>query len=83
MRDSELKTCKRDSLLGALGAFLMLVGDLCLSVIPASQTDDGLSMREAYLDGSYETWRLPLLFATGLLGMSLAFFHRAGILSAD
>lgn len=53
---------------------LMLVGDLCLSVIPASQTDDGLFMREAYLDGSYETWRLPLLFATGLLGMSLAFF---------
>lgn len=52
----------------------MLVGDLCLSVIPASQTDDGLFMREAYLDGSYETWRLPLLFATGLLGMSLAFF---------
>lgn len=30
MKDSELKTCKRDSLLGTLGAFLMLVGDASL-----------------------------------------------------
>ena len=70
----ELKIYKRDCLLGALGAFLMLVGDLCLSVIPASPQDSGLFIREAYLSGSYETWRLPLLLATGLLGMSLGFF---------
>ena len=30
------KTYRRDCLLGALGALLMLAGDLCLSVIPAN-----------------------------------------------
>ena len=56
-----LKMYKRDCLLGALGAFLMLVGDLCLSVIPASAGDSGLFAREACLNGSWEGWRLPLL----------------------
>ena len=37
------KTYRRDCLLGALGAALMLVGDLCLSVIPAAPGDSGLS----------------------------------------
>ena len=64
----------RDCLFGALGAFLMLAGDLCLSVIPASAGDSGLFAREAYLNGSYESWRLPLLLVTGLCGMSLGFF---------
>lgn len=74
MNINDLKKYKRDALLGALGAFLMLVGDLCLSVIPASQNDSGLFVREAYLSGSWESWRLPLLIATGLVGMSLGFF---------
>ena len=74
MNSTELKAYGRDSLLGALGAFLMLIGDLCLSVIPASTGDSGLFMREAYLSGSWETWRLPLLLATGLCGMALGFF---------
>ena len=52
----------------------MLVGDLCLSVIPAGAGDSGLFLREAYLNGTYEPWRLPLLIVTGLLGMSLGFF---------
>ena len=65
---------RRDCWLGALGAALMLVGDLCLSVIPASPTDSGLFAREAYLNGSWEPWRLPLLLATGLLGMALGVF---------
>ena len=52
----------------------MLVGDLCLSVIPASPGDSGLFAREAYLSGSWEAWRLPLLIATGLCGMALGFF---------
>lgn len=65
---------RRNCLLGALGAFLMLVGDLCLSVIPASQNDSGLFVREAYLSGSWEPWRLPLLIATGLCGMALGYF---------
>ena len=74
MELKELKSYKRNALLGALGAFLMLVGDLCLSVIPASQSDSGLFAREAYLNGSWEHWRLPLLIATGLVGMALGFF---------
>ena len=72
--DFNVRTYKRDCLLGALGAFLMLIGDLCLSVIPASSADTGLFYREAYLSGSYEAWRLPLLLATGLVGMALGFF---------
>ena len=48
----ELKTYRRDCLLGALGAFLMLVGDLCLSVIPASPGDSGLFARAAYFSGA-------------------------------
>lgn len=68
------ETYRRDCWLGALSAALMLVGDLCLSVIPASPTDSGLFLREAYLSGAYPTWRLPLLLATGLMGMALAFF---------
>ena len=43
----DLKRYRTDALLGALGAFLMLVGDLCLSVIPASPGDSGLFLREA------------------------------------
>ena len=68
------KAYRRESLLGALGAFLMLVGDLCLSVIPASPGDSGLFAREAYLNGSWEQWRLPLLIAAGFCGMALGFF---------
>ena len=64
----------RDCLLGVFSAALMLAGDLCLSVIPASVGDSGLFFREAYLSGSYPLWRFPLLAATGLLGMALGFF---------
>lgn len=74
MNFNEAKAYKRDALLGALGALLMLVGDLCLSVIPACSGDSGLFAREAYLNGSWEPWRLPLLIATGLCGMTLGFF---------
>ena len=60
-----LKSYKRDALLGALGAFLLIVGDLCLSMIPANPGDSGLFTREAYLSGAWEPWRLPLLLASG------------------
>ena len=73
MNDS-WKIYRRDCWLAALSAALMLVGDLCLSMIPADSADSGLFMREAYLTGMYPTWRLPMLLATGILGMSLAFF---------
>ena len=49
----ELKNYRRDCLLGALGALLMLIGDLCLSIIPASPGDSGLFLRGAYLSGAY------------------------------
>lgn len=68
------KAYQSDCLLGALGALFMLVGDWCLSVIPASPGDSGLFAREANLNGSWEPWRLPLLLATGLCGMALGFF---------
>ena len=67
-------TYRRDCLLGALGAALMLVGDLCLSVVPAAPGDSGLFLREAYFSGAYPAWRLPLLLVTGLLGMALCTF---------
>ena len=70
----KLKAYQRDCILGAIGALLMLAGDLCLSVIPASAGDGRLFAREAYLNGSWQTWRLPLLLATGLIGMALGFF---------
>lgn len=74
MNPQEWKRYRRDAIFGALGALLMLVGDLCLSMIPASLGDSGLFAREAYLNGSWEQWRLPLLVATGLCGMALGFF---------
>lgn len=67
------KSYRRDCWLGALGALLMLAGDLCLSIIPASAGDSGLFAREAYLTGGFQSWCLPLLVATGLCGMSLVF----------
>lgn len=72
---------RRDLLLGCLGAALMLVGDLCLSLIPAPSTDSGLFVREAYLNGSYQTWRLPLLLGAGLPGMALIAFGVRGLCS--
>lgn len=71
---SGLKQYKRDTLPGASGAFLMLVGNLCLSVIPASQSDSGLFMRETCLSGLWEPWRLPLLIVAGFPGMAFGYF---------
>lgn len=63
-------------MLGALGALLMVVGDLALSIIHSDKSDRGLYVREAYMIGSYQLWRPVLLFATGLVGM---FFYSFGI----
>lgn len=54
----DLRAYRRDCWLGALGALFMLAGDLCLSVIPASARDSSLFLREAYLSGGYEPWRM-------------------------
>ena len=68
------KAYRRDCVFCALGALFMLAGDLCLSIVPASEGDSGLFAREAYLNGGFQSWRLPLLLATGLIGMALGFF---------
>mgnify|MGYP004496341011 CR=1 FL=1 len=68
------KTYRRDCLLGALGALLMIVGDLCLSTTPASSGGSGLFLREAYFSGAFSEWRFPLLAATVLFGIALGFF---------
>lgn len=73
MNPKELKNYRKDAMFGALGAFLMLVGDLCLSVIPASPGDSGLFAREAYMNGSWAGRRMQLLLATGICGMALVF----------
>lgn len=70
----DIKKYRINCLLGSMGALLMLVGDLCLSVVPANNGDSGLFMREAYFDGAFSAWRLPLLLASGLLGMALCAF---------
>ena len=75
-RKMDTKKYRRDLLLGALGALLMTVGDLSLSIIPASDSDGGLYLREAYMNGSFGLWRPVLLLATGLVGM---FFYSFGI----
>ena len=72
---TDVRAYRRSSLLGALGALLMLVGDLCLSVIPANTGDSGLFAREAYLSGGVDAWRRPLLLATGLRAWRWAFFR--------
>lgn len=53
----DMKSFKRDLLLGALGALLMTAGDLSLSLIAPSNSDSGLYARKAYMNGSYELWR--------------------------
>ena len=45
MDSKELKAYEREALLGALGALLMLAGDLCLSMIPASPGADCLPVK--------------------------------------
>ena len=71
-----MKLYRRNCLLGAVGAALMAVGDLCLSIIPAGSEDNGLFIREAYLSGEYQLWRPAVLLVTGLIGM---FFYTFGI----
>lgn len=70
----DLKLYRKFCLLGTLGALLMLVGDLCLSVVPAHEGDSGLFARQAYFDGLYGANRFPLLLVTGLCGMALCSF---------
>ena len=72
----DMKIYRRNCLLGAVGAALMAVSDLCLSIIPAANEDNGLFIREAYLSGEYQLWRPAVLLVSGLIGM---FFYTFGI----
>jgi len=72
----DMKSFKRDLLLGALGALLMTAGDLSLSLIAPNNSDMGLYAREAYMNGSYGLWRPVFLLVTGILGM---FFYYFGV----
>lgn len=56
-----MENVSTNSILGAIGAALMMVGDLSLSVIPPNNNDSGLFVREYYLSGVYPSWRFPLL----------------------
>lgn len=72
----DIKSFKRDLLLGALGAMLMTAGDLSLSLIAPNNSDIGLYVRESYMNGSYGLWRPVFLLITGVLGM---FFYSFGV----
>ena len=47
MEQKEKIKYQRNCLLGALGAALLIVGDLCISIVPASPADKGLYVRGA------------------------------------
>ena len=71
---NDWKMYQRNSILGAFGAVLMMVGDLSLSVIPPNNNDSGLFVREYYLSGAYPSWRFPLLLGPGVIGIALCAF---------
>lgn len=48
MDNIKIAEYKRNCLLGAVGALLMVVGDLSLSMVKADSSDEGLYIREAY-----------------------------------
>lgn len=62
MDNIKIAEYKRNCLLGAVGALLMVVGDLSLSVVKVDSSDEGLYICEDYLSGTYPSWRIVLLF---------------------
>lgn len=71
---NKTKTLKRDLILGGIGALFMMLGDLSLSLIPSSDTDDGLFAREAYMNGGYPAWKLTFLLLTGMVAVCGYYF---------
>ena len=63
------KEYRRNLFIGWIGAFFMWLGDLSLSLIAPCDTDQGLFLREAYLNGSYALWRPVFLLVTGMVGV--------------
>lgn len=71
----DLKSYRRDCL-GSVpsGALLMLVGDLCLSVIPVHTGDIGLFARGILPERSIRAVAAAAADSDGLTGMALGFF---------
>ena len=69
MEEKQQWEYQKNCLLGAVGAALLIIGDLCLSMVSANKADSGLYMREAYLSGEYPLSRIVILLVTGLIGM--------------
>ena len=63
------KEYKKNLIFGAVGAFFMMLGDLSLSLIASCSGDQGLFLRQAYMDGAYPAWKLVFLFLTGIVGI--------------
>ena len=63
MEEKQQWEYQKNCLLGAVGAALLIVGDLCLSMVSANKADSGLYMREAYLSGE----RRHIAFFIGFL----------------
>lgn len=58
------KAYRRDCVFGALGALFMLAGDLCLSIVPASEGDSGFFTVRAFysqIDEKFKKTRMALL----------------------
>ena len=69
MQMDGMNRTRRDLSFGAGGAFFMMLGDLTLSLIPPCDTDEGLYLREAYMNGGYPGWKLTLLLLTGIVAI--------------
>lgn len=65
------KAYLRDCVFGALGALFMLAGDLCLSIVPASEGDSGFFTVRAFYSQIDENSRKPAWhFSSEALSMS-------------
>ena len=69
MEMNRINRMRRDLSFGAVGALFMMLGDLTLSLIPPCNADEGLYLREAYLNGGYPGWKLTLLLLTGIVAI--------------
>ena len=60
--------------LGLVGAVLMAAGDLALGIVSASDADQGLFARQAYLDGQFGAEKLVFMAVAGIVGIYCYWF---------
>ena len=77
------KTYRRDCLLGALGALLMLAGDLCLSVIPANPGGQRTVCQRGVFKRVVGAVAAAVAAGDGALRHGTRLFHRARFHHAD